>query len=676
MCQKRQDEADVDNIYSNQFSPAFRDLYQKYYALQGKDALDQMPTYLNGMQNLRQATADSLPEGQRQLFNNIARRRVEMELDGMARYADQQNKVYRLETFNSTLDNLELQAADKHNDEHAFGTSLGSIRYTIDKFAAENGKSAEWARDKVAERESSAAVSRLQRMMVDNPMEAKAWYGNPANQSMIEPKARPMLEHQIKAAALPVEVKTEAQDIMGKDWDSRVKRAVSGSAPFPAASSDQPQSVDSIMARLVKQESGGQHMNDQGELVTSAEGAQGITQVMPKTGQDPGFGVAPLKNNSKEEYLRFGKDYLQAMLTEFGGDAQKATAAYNWGPQSVKDAVSKYGDDWLAHAPKETQTYVTNVAGSGAVAAGAPMMPADTRAGLGGWIAEAERRYPNDPVKRDALITQIKNNVSTIVAMQSGVQQQAHSVVTRLMMPEKGAAPTDVSEVTNTPQGQQAWAMLSPESQRGFIAWMGQNQRKAEGKALKSNADVNEEVFRRINLPADDPQKITQPGQLAPYFAKGLTRADYEWHTKLIDEQRTPDGQRLSDVRKNFFTAIKPRFDASTMVFRDEKGGEDNYRFQQFATEKERQYRAAGKDPYVLYNPASPDYLGNDVQTFQRSLQQKVQDRVASVGGAAAPASAPAPAAAPKQPVPAFPTAKNPQTGETVIFKDGKWQKP
>lgn len=125
-----------------------------------------------------------------------------------------------------------------------------------------------------------------------------------------------------------------------------------GQAPF-----------DALFAAVVGQESGGVHATGDGKLLTSSAGAQGVTQVMPKTGTDPGYGVKPLQNQSREEYLRFGRDYLQAMIKEFDGDQAKALAAYNAGPGRVIDAVRSKGADWLSEMPQETKDYVAKIGG-------------------------------------------------------------------------------------------------------------------------------------------------------------------------------------------------------------------------------------------------------------------------------------------------------------------------
>jgi len=56
--------------------------------------------------------------------------------------------------------------------------------------------------------------------------------------------------------------------------------------------------VDDIFPKLVNTESSGQHYDASGKLTTSSKGAEGITQLMPETQKDPGFGVSPAKDKS------------------------------------------------------------------------------------------------------------------------------------------------------------------------------------------------------------------------------------------------------------------------------------------------------------------------------------------------------------------------------------------
>lgn len=133
-------------------------------------------------------------------------------------------------------------------------------------------------------------------------------------------------------------------------------------------------SVDAIMPVLWGQESGGNQFGADGTVLTSPKGAMGVGQIMP--------GTAPIA--AKLAGLPYDADrvktdpaynkalstaYFNAQMRTFGGDVQKALAAYNMGPgdaakgTGVAGLVAKYGDNWLQHAPSETQNYVSSISG-------------------------------------------------------------------------------------------------------------------------------------------------------------------------------------------------------------------------------------------------------------------------------------------------------------------------
>jgi len=105
---------------------------------------------------------------------------------------------------------------------------------------------------------------------------------------------------------------------------------------------------DRLLNALIKQESGGNN------AAVSSAGARGVTQVMPNTARDPGYGVQPMRNQTEQEYKRFGREYLGAMLNKYNGDLNLALAAYNAGPGRVDKAGG------VPNIP-ETQNYVKNI---------------------------------------------------------------------------------------------------------------------------------------------------------------------------------------------------------------------------------------------------------------------------------------------------------------------------
>lgn len=90
----------------------------------------------------------------------------------------------------------------------------------------------------------------------------------------------------------------------------------------------------------------------------SPKGAKGLMQLMPGTQRDPGFGVAPAKDDSPAENRRVGQDYMKALYGKYG-DLDTSLAAYNWGPGNV-DKWLKAGAD-PAKLPAETSSYVSKI---------------------------------------------------------------------------------------------------------------------------------------------------------------------------------------------------------------------------------------------------------------------------------------------------------------------------
>lgn len=100
---------------------------------------------------------------------------------------------------------------------------------------------------------------------------------------------------------------------------------------------------------------------------TSPKGARGIFQLMPGTARD--LGIDP---SDPAQNIEGGVKYLSQMMQRFTGDVAMALGAYNWGMKNVDDAVQKYGDEWLSHAPEETQNYVAQITGGNPAKGGGP----------------------------------------------------------------------------------------------------------------------------------------------------------------------------------------------------------------------------------------------------------------------------------------------------------------
>ena len=116
-------------------------------------------------------------------------------------------------------------------------------------------------------------------------------------------------------------------------------------------------------------------------------GELGFSQIMLETGIKPGMGVTPIQDRSDPvENLRFGAEYLGALINEFGGDYTKALQAYNGGLGNVqKGTVSS-----------AAQNYASSLLG-GKEVKGAPMRPESRPSGL---VPQAEDKAGANAIEK------------------------------------------------------------------------------------------------------------------------------------------------------------------------------------------------------------------------------------------------------------------------------------
>jgi soluble lytic murein transglycosylase-like protein len=109
----------------------------------------------------------------------------------------------------------------------------------------------------------------------------------------------------------------------------------------------------SLILAQAQQESGFRNVTN------PSTGACGVLQLLPSTAAQ--YGVSNCLDVAAN--IDAGVHYLADLLNQFGGDIAKALAAYDWGPGNLGKAITAWGDQWLAHAPAETQNYVAKIAG-------------------------------------------------------------------------------------------------------------------------------------------------------------------------------------------------------------------------------------------------------------------------------------------------------------------------
>ena len=102
-------------------------------------------------------------------------------------------------------------------------------------------------------------------------------------------------------------------------------------------------------------------------------GATGLLQLEPATAAQYGVSGSALLDPAANATA--GANYLSDLFGQFG-DWATALAAYDWGPGNVAAAQAKYGANWMAYAPAETQNYVASILGAAPASTAAPASPA------------------------------------------------------------------------------------------------------------------------------------------------------------------------------------------------------------------------------------------------------------------------------------------------------------
>ena len=118
---------------------------------------------------------------------------------------------------------------------------------------------------------------------------------------------------------------------------------------------------EDLIRRMIQQESAWDPQ------AVSGAGAQGLMQLMPGTAGDLGV-IDPFDPGQN---ISGGTRYISQMLQKYGGDQDRALAAYNWGPGNV----DRLG---MENAPQETRDYVARLS-SGFVSSSEPLSDSEEK---------------------------------------------------------------------------------------------------------------------------------------------------------------------------------------------------------------------------------------------------------------------------------------------------------
>lgn len=717
-----QDETNANDVYANKFSPAFRDMYQGYRQLQGKDAVDQMPAYVQKMQELRTQVRDSLPNPRQQkMFDEYSRRRVEMELDNMALHSNTQGKLWQIGTQRSNLQNDLNIVADAPDNPTSFADALELGRTHIYDYAKANGGigiHGLTAAEEFKAFVSDALVTKYSGLIMSNPVKAEKELSDPEIFKSIDPKHRDVLLNRAKEGAVVAQTSSAANGWVDDALKNMKPEAVqppqpSGGMQSVSAVSVAPQ-TDQLFKGVLAAERSGTHD-------ISPKFAYGRAQVLESTGRAMakklGVPFDLNKFRDSDEYnMMLGKAYLDEQLQYFGGNPTLAYAAYNAGPAKVNEWIGRYGDprtgaitdaEFTAHIPfKETREYVPRAlaaAGAVTVAGGASpgdmskraaamrVMPdtsglptsRDVRAQLPVLMAKIEpyvnEHYGTDTTNPEriravtALTMALSSRISKEGAQLDAIQKQAQGQLIDAIGGFSGGDPiTDASQIARDPNLSRAWAMTDPVAKVSLAGMIASNTTKSK----TDNNGLYWDVWKRIHLDPDNPEKIDFYQQVLQFAGPGLLNtAQIGQLRQEIDRQETPGGRSVGQMMRAAATRVESGFKSNIMfTMQPDLANAATMRWTEDASKKIDEYAKAGKNVrslFMLDTPdsiVSPKYLQTYVNGNPAQGLAKEAGTVRQIGGTA-------PRLEPRPQVPAGIPAGSTLIGKTPHGKD-VWMSP
>jgi hypothetical protein len=320
----------------------------------------------------------------------------------------------------------------------------------------------------------------------------------------------------------------------------------------------------------------------------------------------------------------------------------------------------------------------------------------DVMAQYGNMLSFVHKAAGGDAILEQHAMQSLHSQLSDIVRTQDGILKHNYDSVLGEVKFDGSPGPTSVSQLS--PAARVAYTQLPPEQQRGVAGALREAAAIQRGEYKQSDPTTFNSLLSRIYLPEGSPDRIRTRADLVPYQQDGsISFADFNHLSQQIDYAQTPEGS----VFGRQMTTVKSNARAQLLrnmmnMINPGAAEEASYRFSVALDKRVQQMRAEGKDPSILFDPGTqerpnPLYVLDPsyVQSFMgtpRGALQSAASKAREQGGEAGTGRFPAPAeegqAQPTKPtgyqptLPQYPRAENPKTGEIMIYKDGKWQKP
>lgn len=652
------------NDANTQATQAIAKRFAQFQGLEGQAAAAGLDDFQKDVLNIYNSTVKSLPNPQAQMMASRSMRYIgDYYLRAGTSYADQQHRVWMDKSATDSANNWLFQAANSVSSPDDFRIALDTAASEYRKLPEQHGMDAAG---------QDAEVRKFIGQNLPKIIGDVAKSGDIGRAEAIYAAYKDRMDAAGQYAATSL----LKPYLAAEKGASFVDQAFS-SAPSAAPPDHQTANVNRIADAIHGQESGGR-----ATAPTSVAGAVGPMQIEPKTFAQyakPGESITNPADN-----LAVGQRIIADYAQRYDNDPSRIAVAYFSGPGNVapKDSPTPWIADTKDATGKSVSSYVSDVVGRlGAQATTAGSSPSggvlafdpNHRADLLGRIDELTRGQP--PEVRAAAYTELKRRFDVqdaaytdqerAIKLQKDqdaqvVQKREQQYRSALIGPNPGTI--TAAQIVNDPAFGNSEA--GREAQDRLIALMSGTGAAASRLSHATAVDL----INRMTLPENDPNRVSDMGPIdRAYGDSKLTNADYQFVSKRFLDARTPDGDVLQKREAEFIKGVTPLIDKSNPLMGqiDPSGPQKMYMLQWDIDQKIAAYRKAGKDPFDLFDPSKPDYLGKPeaLKPYQKSMQESLRDRTQALTGTAV-----APAASTNGSIAPLPPANRPppEPGETA----------
>lgn len=537
-------------------------LHADYNSLEGRNAVDAYPQYIDDLKKTRQSIRDGLSnETSQKLFESSSNSTMGRSIFNGAGHAAGQNKKYALGASQARVAAIGSQTLSFPDDDRAFNAGMITTDNEVRAAASLTGLSPEATEEAVSLQKSKLWGERIKGFAKQDPIKAGRLLDDGIKRGDIRGEDIGRLTSLVQQQRWTVGSRMVSKDVnSGVGWGSGIvdiKQAGEAIGTF---------------------ESGGRY-NLEG-VETKYGRALGKYQVMekflPEFLRDAGMPVM-----SKEEFLKSPEAQDQLFQTRFG-QYMKETGSFN-------DAASKWfsgktmaeaGDRRDAHGTT-VPAYVANV--NAILARNAPL---SQKVAMGTKLATTVA--PDDPLFPEYVEQRIKTDYDRGIAVKRDTEFQNRQVIEEgLMGGKSGKLPSTVEELTADPKSQQAWEDLLPSTQRKYMGILARN---AKGDTNWTDNSLRE--YQRLKGQASaDPAEFLDMDVVATNLPNSAKR-------ELINLQGRLKGKAEADPRVARALGILAPDLASAGIERKNK--EEFYQFTGALSDQLQQFTEDNKRPPKL----------------------------------------------------------------------------